>query len=237
MEKEKEIIEQSKFLQALELNVNKMTEKKNGLTYLSWAPAWQEFKKIYTDATYQVKRYGEAQLPYVVDETGYMVATEVTADGVTHEMWLPVMNHMNQALKRGNASMFDVNKAIMRCFTKNLAMFGLGLYIYTGEDLPEATDEIKQAKTKTVAKPVKPTSPKQIADKAYKAIEDTETIEGLNAILVRLGQVDLEAVTKDTLIAVAKAKITKLIEAQEDNSVPQGKEITPEELEAFIENK
>ena len=92
-------------------------------------------------------------LPYLYDEkTGYMVFTNVTIDNLTHEMWLPVMDGANKAMKgeeytystRYNgektvepASMFDVNKTIMRCLVKNLAMFGLGLYIYSGEDLPE----------------------------------------------------------------------------------------------------
>lgn len=128
----------NKFEQVLSINVNDKTEKKGGLTYLSWAFAWQEFKKVYPEAKYKIKKFGENQLPYVSDETGYMVFTEVEAEGVKHEMWLPVMDFKNKALKVGEASMFDVNKAIMRCLTKNLAMFGLGLYIYAGEDLPEA---------------------------------------------------------------------------------------------------
>lgn len=130
-------MENTKFETAYKLNVNEKTEKKGGLTYLSWAWAWAEFKKIYSDATYKVGR-AENGLPYFYDEkTGYMIFTEVTADGVTHEMWLPVLDFKNKAIKAENASMFDINKSIMRCLTKNLAMFGLGLYIYAGEDLPE----------------------------------------------------------------------------------------------------
>lgn len=133
-------------------NVNERTEKKNGLTYLSWAWAWAEVKKLYPDATYTIYK-NENGLPYVCDpNTGYMVYTTVTIDGVTHEMWLPVMDSVNHAMKTERytitskygketvveaATMFDVNKAVMRCLTKNLAMFGLGLYIYAGEDLPE----------------------------------------------------------------------------------------------------
>ena len=137
-----------------EINVNNHTEEKNGLTYLSWAWAWAEIKKVYPDATYTIKKF-ENSLPYVYDENvGYMVFTEVTIEGLTHEMWLPVMDGANKAMKaeaytytvgKGErafeksvepATMFDVNKTIMRCLTKNLAMFGLGLYIYAGEDLP-----------------------------------------------------------------------------------------------------
>ena len=141
------------------LNINGHTEKKKvegkELTYLSWPWAWAEVKKRYPDAHYTIWKNAEG-LPYTEDpQTGYMVYTSVTIDGVTHEMWLPVMNGANRAMKRapyeyttkfGNkrveaATMMDINKTIMRCLVKNLAMFGLGLYIYAGEDLPEVEQE------------------------------------------------------------------------------------------------
>lgn len=136
-------------------NVNGHTEEKNGLTYLSWAWAWAEVKKAYPDANYTIEKFNG--LPYVYDEnTGYMVYTTVTIEGITHEMWLPVMDGANKAMKAKPykyttkygektceaATMFDVNKAIMRCLVKNLAMFGLGLYIYAGEDLPEVENAV-----------------------------------------------------------------------------------------------
>lgn len=160
-------MEKSKFEEALAVNVNDKTEKKGNLTYLSWSWAWSEFKKIYPEAIYNIKKFGEKQLPYIYDEvTGYMVFTEVTAGGITHEMWLPVMDFKNQAMK--TPSMFDINKTMMRCLTKNLAMFGLGLYIYSGEDLPEDETVKKQstpiAKTTytpntTYRKPLTPVTP------------------------------------------------------------------------------
>ena len=140
------------------INVNENTEKKDGLTYLSWAWAWAELKKVYPDATYQIRQFDGK--PYLFDENlGYMVMTEMTIDGMTHEMWLPVMNGANKAMKDKPytvqtkykeitvqpATMFDINTAIMRCLTKNIAMFGLGLYIYAGEDLPEDSEERKEA--------------------------------------------------------------------------------------------
>lgn len=133
------------------IDVSNYTSDKAGLTYLTWSSAWSELKKLYPDATYNIKKF-ENNLPYVYDEnTGYMVFTDVTIDGLTHEMWLPVMNGSNKAMKSKPyqyktkyanksveaATMFDINKTIMRCLVKNLAMFGLGLYIYAGEDLPE----------------------------------------------------------------------------------------------------
>lgn len=137
----------TKFEEVMKVNVNDKTEKKGNLTYLSWAWAWAEFKKLYPDATYEVKKFDG--LPYVHDsDTGYMVYTSVTADGMTYEMWLPVMDARNKTLM--NATMFDINKTIMRCLAKNLAMFGLGLYIYAGEDLPE--DEQAQKSSDTAPK-------------------------------------------------------------------------------------
>ena len=139
------------------INVNEYMEKKNGLSYISWTYAWAEAKKKFPNITYKVHRFGEKQLPYVFDEnTGYMVSTEITIDDLTHSMWLPVMDGSNKAMKNKPytydskfkkglvveaASMFDINKAIMRCLVKNLAMFGLGLYVYAGEDLPESDNE------------------------------------------------------------------------------------------------
>jgi hypothetical protein len=125
-----------KFEEVLKVNVNDKTEKKGNLTYLSWAWAWAEFKKLYPDATYEVVKFGDGKPYYCDEKTGYMCYTKVTAEGQTHEMWLPVMDSRNKAMLQ--PTMFDINKTIMRCLTKNLAMFGLGLYIYAGEDLPEA---------------------------------------------------------------------------------------------------
>ena len=156
------------------LNVNENTEKKNGLTYLSWAWAVAEVLKKVPDMTYEIMRF-ENNLPYVYDEnTGYMVFTKVTMNGITREMWLPVMDGANKTMldheytyqvkdyKTGEvrektvakATMFDINKTIMRCLTKNLAMFGLGLYIYAGEDLPEeeATRKIEPEQIEKIMK-------------------------------------------------------------------------------------
>ena len=149
--------EKSIFETLFNINLSDHIEKKNGLSYISWPYAWAEVKKYYPDANYEIKLFGENNLPYVFDEnTGYMVFTSVTIKDITHKMWLPVMDNANKTMKsvkyvyetkyRKNvpvetATMFDINKAIMRCLVKNLAMFGLGLYIYAGEDLPEAQSE------------------------------------------------------------------------------------------------
>lgn len=143
------------YQQLRSLNVNGQTEKKNGLTYLSWAWAWDAFQTHVEGATYEVLKNPEG-LPFFESHAGVMVFTKVTAGGITHEMWLPVMDGANNAMKKDAYThkvydkfkkqdiekrvsafdIFDVNKTIMRCLTKNLAMFGLGIYIYSGEDLP-----------------------------------------------------------------------------------------------------
>ncbi len=150
------------------INVNDKVEKKNNLTYLSWAWAWGEVKKCYPDAVYEVQ-CGDSDLPYVYDENlGYMCRTTVTIEGETLGMWLPVMDGSNKAMKEkpyefqtrygtksvAGATMFDINKTLMRCLVKNLAMFGLGHYIYAGEDLPETESETPKV-TVTPKKEVK----------------------------------------------------------------------------------
>ncbi|AUR89322.1 single-strand annealing protein [Vibrio phage 1.122.B._10N.286.46.F8] len=141
-----------------EINVNHRTEQKKtgkvNLTYLSWAWAWAEVCKKFPDANYEMTHYDGK--PYLFDEhLGYLVATEVTIQGETKKMSLPVMDGANKAMRHipytyktkfGDksveaATMFDINKAMMRCLVKNLAMFGLGLYIYAGEDLPDVEPE------------------------------------------------------------------------------------------------
>lgn len=122
-----------KFEELAKIDVSAHIEKKHGLSYLSWAWAWSEFKKACNDATYEIKHWDGK--PYMKDPgVGYMVETSVTADGQTYEMWLPVMDFRNKAIQEAN--MMDVNKTIMRCLVKNLAMFGLGMSLYAGEDLP-----------------------------------------------------------------------------------------------------
>jgi len=136
----------NKFTTAYTLDVNSKVEKKAGMSYLSWAFAWAEFCKIYENATYEVLK-NDKGMPYFADENGAFCYTKITADGKTHEMWLPVMDNRNKSIVK--PSSFDVNKTIMRCLVKNMAMFGLGLYIYAGEDLPEEDTAKMEEERKT----------------------------------------------------------------------------------------
>jgi len=122
----------------LKLNVNDHTEKKNGLTYLSWAWAWAEALKADPAASFNVHVFdGKAYMD--VNGTGLVWVT-VTMFEKPMTCMLPVMNHRNQPIPAPNA--FEVNTAIMRCMTKALALHGLGLYIYSGDDLPMQDAEV-----------------------------------------------------------------------------------------------
>lgn len=160
MEKKKSVFER---LSAI--NVNGHVEKKDNLTYLSWAWAWSVTKKECPNASYKVLNtdYDE--------DLGFMCHTEVTIEDQTLEMWLPVMDGKNKSMKKKPytyttkygekqveaATTFDINKTIMRCLVKNLAMFGLGIYIYAGEDLPEANEDLDVKKSPAPVAKVEPT--------------------------------------------------------------------------------
>lgn len=183
------------------INVNGMTEKKkqtNGttLTYLSWSSAWQVVKEKFPDVEYEIERNPETNLPYWYDPlTGYMVFTKVSIENQTHEMWLPVMDATNHAMKSEPyevktryktytvpaATMTDINKACMRCLVKNLSMFGLALYIYQGEDLPSAeqAQPVQTAQTAPASKPARDTRPatKEMLDFVRKAIAEHSITE------------------------------------------------------------
>lgn len=124
------------------INVNEHTERKNGLTYLSWAWAWGEVKKAYPEATYTIYQNDElGGMPYFTDGKTCFVKTGVTIEGLEHIEFLPVMDYKNKSIPADTVTSFDINKAIQRSLTKACARHGLGLYIYAGEDLPEADAE------------------------------------------------------------------------------------------------
>ena len=134
----------------LKINVNDHTEKKNGLTYLSWAWAWAEVLKADSQAKFTVHQFDGK--PYMdVNGTG-MVWVTVTMLNNTHACMLPVMDYRNKPITNPDA--FQVNTAIMRCLVKAIALHGLGLYIYAGEDLPEDAADVafKQEQQEKVEK-------------------------------------------------------------------------------------
>ena len=127
------------------VNVNGKTEKKNGLTYLSWAFAWGEVKKNFPDAIYTIYE-NQQGWNYFTDGKTCWVKTGVTIQGIEHIEYLPVMDYRNASIPAEKVTSYDVNKAIQRSLTKACARHGLGLYIYAGEDLPEEEKEQEQEK-------------------------------------------------------------------------------------------
>lgn len=132
---------QSVFATLNAINVNEHVEKKsNGrveLSYLSWAWAWAEVKKAYPEAFYTIYENADGW-NYHTDGRTCWVKTGVTIEGLEHVEYLPVMDNRNKSIPVNEVTSFDVNKAIQRSLTKAAARHGLGLYIYAGEDLPEA---------------------------------------------------------------------------------------------------
>jgi len=144
----------------LKLNVNEHTEKKGNLTYLSWAWAWDLALKADEHATYKVEMFGDKC--YMDINGTAMVFVTVTIFGKPMTCQLPVMDYKNKAILNPDA--FAINTAIMRCMTKALSLHGLGLYIYSGEDLPE----------EGVSK-IKPTDGALVTDKQKSMLHDVAT--------------------------------------------------------------
>lgn len=122
------------------INCNGHTEKKNGLTYLAWAWAWQMVKENYPTAFYTIYENADG-LNYHTDGRTCWVKTGVTIEGLEHIEYLPVMDFRNASIAKDKVTSMDVNKAIQRSLTKACARHGLGLYIYAGEDLPSGEAE------------------------------------------------------------------------------------------------
>ena len=136
----------SKFKELNAINVNKMTEKKGNLTYLSWAFAWQEVKKLCPDMNRTVYENADGH-NYHTDGRTAWVKVGVTIGGIEHIDYLPIMDARNNAIPVEKVTSFDVNKAIQRSTTKAIGLHGLGLYIYAGEDMPE-DDKVATAAAK-----------------------------------------------------------------------------------------
>lgn len=190
------------------INVNKFVEKKNGLTYLSWAYAWSEVKSKCPDATYEI---GETEYD---EALGFMCHTSVTIDGETLPMWLPVMDGANKSMKKhaykfttrygekdvAAATTFDINKTIMRCLVKNLAMFGLGIYIFAGDDIPTTETQEEEVKPKQLVQLKKGDSNWT----KVSAFIKSNKAKGLDVLLEQLK-------TKYTIGAATKTEIQKLL--------------------------
>lgn len=163
------------------INVSGKTEKKNGLTYLSWAYAWAEVCKVYPTATYKVYERDTQWGPvnYFTDGRTCWVKVGVTIEGLEHVEMLPVMNFKNQSIPLDKVTSCDANKAVQRAITKAISRHGLGLYIYTGEDLPECESHAQPAQpaNKPIEKamPKAPTQAQPVQQPVEKAVVQPQT--------------------------------------------------------------
>lgn len=146
------------FKQLYDIDVRSKTKTKNNLSYLSWAAAWSEVKKMFPDATFKIYEQmikivettegkevtREIERPWFDDGNTGWVKTGVTINGIEHIEELPIMDFKNKSIVAGNITSSDANKAIQRSLTKACARHGLGLYIYEGEDLPEESKELEK---------------------------------------------------------------------------------------------
>lgn len=164
----------SVFEQLSALNLSSKVEKRGQLSYLSWATAWAECKKLFPDMTRTVYE-SETGMNYFSDGATAWVKVGVTINGLEYIDYLPVMNHMNKSIPLASLTSFDVNKTIQRSTVKALALHGLALNIYAKEDFPEATDGTP---AKVVAKP---------AGKIALAIGDANWEKVVNYVVDNIG--------------------------------------------------
>lgn len=207
----------------LKINVQGKVEHKNGLSYLSWAWAWSEALQADPAATFSVQMFDGK--PYMEINGTAMVWVTVTMFGKPLTCFLPVMNATNkpitiegrEILLRSGGKMiekidsFNVNTAIMRCLTKGLALHGLGLNIYAGEDLP-----MVEEKPAPIIEPSKPAeAPKEAKPAEKPAVSVQEEANGelfADAVLeyMKLSTTDkaLRSYWKENQVALDRLKIT-----------------------------
>ena len=226
-----------------DMNIGDKVEKKDNLSYLTWSEAWKAFKEVYPSATFRVITNPDTKLPYFVDPSvGFMVFTEVTADDMTQQCFLPVLNSSMKPMRLEaynytvydkqnkrqiektceGTSMFDINKTIMRCLVKNLALFGLGLKLYQGEDIPcENEDAVNNTadsqktmtrRARTVAAQPAP-QPAQPVDR-FSAIKNAiNSVSNTDALLDLFLQHENEALNNPDIKALFTARKQQLKQA------------------------
>ena len=194
MEEKKSVFETLKAF-----DVSEHIEKKNGLSYVSWAWAWAELKKVYPNAYYTVYENKDGWNYFTDGRTGW-VKTGVTVEGLEHIEYLPIMDYNNKSIPLDKITSFNVNTAIQRSLTKACARHGLGLYVYAGEDLPEEPK-----------KEIKP-----ISEEARKQAEEMNI--GLDKLAIYFKKTVEELTDEDVLKAIElkKAELKKKGESNND---------------------
>jgi hypothetical protein len=191
---------QSVFSTLSAINVKEKIERKGNLDYLSWANAWAMLKSIYPDAQRKVYEHDHTGFNYFTDGKTAYVKVGIIVGGLEHIDYLPVMDYRNNAIPLEKISAMDVNKTIQRSTAKAIAMHGLGLSLWTGEDMPEMTTKQEEAPA-LVELAVDTQSPTW--NKVAQYVTANKQL-GVNKIAQQLGR-------KYKLSAAVKKEITNLI--------------------------
>ncbi|WP_127491056.1 Sak single strand annealing protein [Acinetobacter calcoaceticus] len=192
------------FEQLAAISVSGHIEKKNNMSYLSWAWAVDKLMRIDPQANWAFRD------PMTFPDGSMMVHCDVTVFGKTMYMFLPVMDHRNKAIVKPNA--FDINKAMMRCLVKGIAVHGLGLYIYAGEDLPE--EEKTQQKTAQPQQQQTPQNQQQPPNAAQQLTAEFQ--QALQAIQHTQNEADLATIYKRFKGTNFESQIVKACKAKKD---------------------
>ena len=173
------------------IDVNKYKKKKGRFDYLSWAYAVTEMLKVRPESTWHTHEYevdGKIR-PYMVTEAGFFVKVSVTIDGITRSQIHPVLDNRNQTIEKPNAN--HINTSIMRCLAKAIALHGLGLYIFAGEDLPEPDQLEAKERAKILAEAQG--MDKTFVDELIKKMDSGKINKSnLNKSLIRIRQIKKE---------------------------------------------
>ena len=143
------------------VDVTQHIEKKGKFSYLSWAYAVRELKKRHPEATWVVHEYGENCVPFISTECGYFVKVSVIVNDIEMTQVHPVLNHQNQPIAAPNS--FQINTSIQRCLAKAIALHGLGIHLFAGEDLPPSPP-LDEKQTQTLINTLKDNDKEGLTD-------------------------------------------------------------------------
>jgi len=201
-------------------------EKKMNLSYLSWAWAWGVLQEHYPQSTYLFYQ-GEDDVPYVKFPDGTAeVRCRVSIDNLTREMTLSVMDNRNNAIQNPNSR--QVNDTKMRCLVKCLAMYGLGHYIYAGEDVPSSDKEEPKQESKNMAKVSKP------VEKPVEEPKDDKGEEWADLFVKSFLELAKLQKTKEGMTSYYKSNTADLTTLRE--KFPEKKEALDGELKSIVSN-
>lgn len=202
------MVENNYFEELNKVDCNDKIEKKNGMSYLSWAYAWGEVKKRHPDANYTIYENKDGWNYFTDGHTGW-VKTGVTVNGIEHIEYLPIMDYKNKSIPTEVITSFDVNKTIQRSLTKACARHGLGLYIYAGEDLPEDNSGANEIKNEVKAEKAKATRELNKKVDEYNKSDEGLEMRYKNMVMLVKGLKEINPYSKDKILV---GKITSLLD-------------------------